>query len=136
MPLSIPKVRAETSSSRSIFAGGAAASSPPAWIGEFPEPRGRSEGVGEPPRRSRFTAPPVHDLKARDRLTGWIPYRAYNNGVYIVFGNPFGVDHDRIRNGTAMIVDPYGDFIAECNTIGDDMVVGLCKPVEAPAENG
>ncbi len=67
-------------------------------------------------------------LKARAWLMKWLPARAYDNGIYVVFSNPIGVDDDQVRNGNAMIIDPYGDIIAECHTLGDDVVVGLCAP--------
>ena len=67
-------------------------------------------------------------LKAREWLLKWVPARAYDNGVYVVFTNPVGVDDDQVRNGNAMVLDPYGDIIVECNTLGDDVVVGLCTP--------
>ena len=46
----------------------------------------------------------------------------------MVFTNPVGLDDDQVRNGNSMILDPNGDIIAECNTLGDDVVVGLCVP--------
>ncbi len=46
----------------------------------------------------------------------------------MVFSNPIGVDDDQIRNGNAMVLDPFGDIIAECNTLENDVVVGLCTP--------
>jgi len=67
-------------------------------------------------------------LKAREWLMKWLPARAYDNGVYLVFSNPIGIDDDQVRNGNAMVIDPYGDIIAECNTLGDDVVTGLCTP--------
>jgi predicted amidohydrolase len=73
--------------------------------------------------RQEFMGP-----KGRGWLMRWLPTRAYENGVYAVFTNPIGVDDDQIRNGNAMIIDPYGEIIAECNTLGDDVVVGLCTP--------
>jgi len=36
----------------------------------------------------------------------WLPTRAYENGVYYVFSNAVGVDHDTIKTGNAMIIDP------------------------------
>lgn len=27
-----------------------------------------------------------------------------------------------------MIIDPYGDIIAECRTLGDDLVTAICTP--------
>jgi len=66
--------------------------------------------------------------KGREWLLKWVPARAYDNGVYAVFTNPIGVDDDQIRNGNAMVIDAFGDIIAECNTLGDDITVGLCVP--------
>src|SRR5215218_6585835 len=55
-------------------------------------------------------------IKGRDWLTKWLPARAYDNGVYAVFSNPIGMDDDQLKNGCSMIIDPYGDIIAECRT--------------------
>jgi predicted amidohydrolase len=46
--------------------------------------------------------------------------------VYGVFTNPIGVDYDTIKNGNAMIIDPFGEIIAESHALGDDVVVALC----------
>ena len=43
-----------------------------------------------------------------------------------MFTNPVGVDDDQVRNGNAMVLDPYGEVIAECTVLGDDVTVGLC----------
>lgn len=58
----------------------------------------------------------------------WLPARAYENGVYAIFTNPVGVDDDQIKNGNSMVLDPYGEIVVECNTLGDNVVVGLCTP--------
>jgi predicted amidohydrolase len=73
--------------------------------------------------RQEFMGP-----KGRDWLMRWLPTRAYENGIYAVFSNPVGVDDDQIRNGNAMIIDPYGEIVVECNSFDDDVVVGLCTP--------
>lgn len=73
--------------------------------------------------RQEFMGP-----KGREWLLKWVPSRAYDNGVYVVFTNPVGIDDDQVRNGNAMVLDPFGDIIAECNTLGDDIAVGLCTP--------
>ena len=52
----------------------------------------------------------------------WLPARAYDNGIYAVFSNAIGMDDDQLKNGCSMIIDPYGDIIAECRTLGDDIV--------------
>ena len=64
--------------------------------------------------------------KGREWLLRWLPARAYENGVYYVFTNPIGVDHDTIKPGLAMILDPYGEVLAESTALGDDVVVALC----------
>lgn len=61
-------------------------------------------------------------MKGRSWLMKWLPARAYDNGIYIVFSNPIGMDHDQLKNGCSMIIDPFGDIIAECRTLGDDIV--------------
>ena len=56
----------------------------------------------------------------------WLPARAYDNGVYAVFTNPIGMDNGEVRNGNAMVLDPYGEVISECRSLGDDVCVALC----------
>jgi predicted amidohydrolase len=74
--------------------------------------------------------------KARGWLMRWLPSRAYENGVYAVFTNPIGVDHDTIKNGNAMILDPFGEVLVESNALGDDVVVGLCTPEKIEQSSG
>lgn len=52
----------------------------------------------------------------------WLPARAYDNGVYVVFSNPIGMDDNQLKNGCSMILDPFGDILAECRKLGDDVV--------------
>jgi predicted amidohydrolase len=59
-------------------------------------------------------------MKGRDWLMKWLPARAYDNGMYVVFSNPIGMDDDQLKNGCSMIIDPFGDVLAECRTLGDD----------------
>jgi predicted amidohydrolase len=61
--------------------------------------------------------------KGRGWLMRWLPSRAHDNGVFLVFSNGVGVDDDEIRTGNAMILDPYGRILAETWKAGDDMVV-------------
>jgi beta-ureidopropionase len=60
-------------------------------------------------------------MKGREWLMKWLPARAYDNAVYAVFSNPIGMDDDQLKNGCSMIIDPYGDVIAESRTLGDDI---------------
>ena len=53
----------------------------------------------------------------------WLPSRAHDNGLFLVFSNGVGVDNDEIRTGNAMILDPYGRIMVETWKAGDDMVV-------------
>jgi predicted amidohydrolase len=61
--------------------------------------------------------------KGRGWLMRWLPSRAHDNGVFLVFSNGVGVDDDEIRTGNAAIFDPYGRVIAETTKAGDEMVV-------------
>jgi len=61
--------------------------------------------------------------KGRGWLMRWLPSRAHDNGVFLVFSNGVGVDDDEIRTGNAMILDPYGRILAETWKAADDMVV-------------
>jgi len=61
-------------------------------------------------------------MKGREWLMKWLPSRAYDNGIYVVFTNAIGMDDDQLKNGCSMIIDPFGDILAECRTLGDDLV--------------
>jgi len=61
--------------------------------------------------------------KGRGWLMRWLPARAHDNGMFLVFSNGVGVDDDEVRTGNAMILDPYGRILAETWKAGDDMVV-------------
>ncbi|MDB5353455.1 MAG: putative amidohydrolase [Planctomycetota bacterium] len=77
--------------------------------------------VRDPTRlRQEFQGP-----KGRGWLMRWLPARAWENGVFVVFANNIGRDHDSIKPGLAMILDPTGEVIVESHELGDDVVVGL-----------
>ena len=61
-------------------------------------------------------------MKGREWLMKWLPARSYDNGIYSIFSNPIGMDDDQLKNGCSMIIDPFGDILAECRTLGDDIV--------------
>jgi predicted amidohydrolase len=65
-------------------------------------------------------------MKGKGWLMRWLPARAYDNGIYLVYSNPIGLDDDQVKNGNSMIFDPFGEIIAECRSFGDEVVVGLC----------
>ena len=66
----------------------------------------------------------------------WLPTRAYENGLYYVFSNAVGVDHDTIKTGNAMVIDPFGEILVESHALGDDVVVGLCTAEKLPLASG
>ncbi len=74
--------------------------------------------------------------KGREWLMRWLPARAYENGVYAVFTNPIGMDGGEVRNGHAMVLDPFGEVIAECRELGDDVCVGLCTDEKIGVSSG
>jgi len=74
--------------------------------------------------------------KGRKWLMRWLPARAYDNGIYVVFSNPIGMDDDHLKNGNSMILDPYGDIIAECRSLDDEVVVGLCTAEKLEQSGG
>lgn len=65
-------------------------------------------------------------LKGREWLMKWLPARAYDNGIYVVFSNPIGMDDDQLKNGCSMIIDPFGDVIAECRALDNQYVIAEC----------
>jgi 5-aminopentanamidase len=67
-------------------------------------------------------------MKGRDWLMKWLPSRAYDNAVYVVFSNPIGMDDDQLKNGCSMIIDPFGDVVAECRALGDEVVSSVLIP--------
>jgi predicted amidohydrolase len=62
-------------------------------------------------------------LKGRAWLMKWLPARAYDNALYAIFSNPIGMDDDQLKNGCSMILDPFGDILAECRSFSDEFVI-------------
>ena len=71
--------------------------------------------------RQEFEGP-----KGKGWLMRWLPARAYDNGIYAIFTNPVGMDDEEVKPGLSMVLDPYGEIIAECTNLGDDVTVALC----------
>ncbi|HEV7621190.1 MAG TPA: nitrilase family protein [Flavisolibacter sp.] len=65
-------------------------------------------------------------MKGREWLLKWLPSRAYDNGIYVIFSNAIGMDDDQLKNGCSMIIDPFGDIVAECRTLGNDFATAVC----------
>jgi len=66
-------------------------------------------------------------LKGRAWLMKWLPARAHDNGIFAVFSNPIGMDDDQLKNGCSMVIDPFGDVIAECRHLGNDIAIATCN---------
>jgi len=60
--------------------------------------------------------------KGRDWLLRWLPSRAHDNGIFLIFSNGVGTDGNEIRTGNAMIIDCYGRILAETWEAADRMV--------------
>ncbi|EEX40478.1 nitrilase family protein [Vibrio furnissii] len=65
----------------------------------------------------------MQGAKGREWLIRWLPARAHDNGMFLIFSNGVGVDMDEVRTGNAMIIDPYGQIIAETDSVDNDMVI-------------
>ena len=81
--------------------------------------------------RQEFQGP-----KGKGWLMRWLPARAYDNGVYAIFTNPVGMDDQEVKPGLSMILDPYGEIIAECTKLGDDIAIALCTVDKIPNSSG
>lgn len=75
-------------------------------------------------------------LKGRAWLMKWLPARAYDNGVYVVFTNPIGMDDDQLKNGCSMILDPFGDIIAECRELNNSLITATLTPEKLKQAGG
>jgi predicted amidohydrolase len=75
-------------------------------------------------------------MKGRGWLMKWLPARAYDNGTYVVFSNPIGMDDDQLKNGCSMIIDPFGDVLAECRSLGDGFTTATITPAKLSQAGG
>jgi predicted amidohydrolase len=81
--------------------------------------------------RTEFDGP-----KGRSWLMKWLPARAHDNGIFAVFSNPIGMDDDQLKNGCSMVLDPFGDVIAECRLLGNDIAVATCTHQKVAVSGG
>lgn len=65
----------------------------------------------------------IRGPNGRDWLMRWLPARAHDNGLFLLFSNGVGQDDDEVRTGNAMVLDPYGRILAETWAAADDMVL-------------
>ena len=78
----------------------------------------------------------LRGMNGRGWLMRWLPSRAHDNGMFLVFSNGVGPDDDEIRTGNAMVLDPYGEIIAETCAAADDMVVADLVASLLPTSSG
>lgn len=98
----------------------------------FVDPQLWQNRVGDPTSlRQEFNG-----LKGRAWLMKWLPARAYDNAIYAVFSNPIGMDDDQLKNGCSMILDPFGDIIAECTSFDDEIAIATAIPVKLTDAGG
>lgn len=75
-------------------------------------------------------------MKGRGWLMKWLPARAYDNAIYAIFSNPIGMDDDQLKNGCSMILDPFGDILAECRSFDDSFVTATITPEKLTQAGG
>lgn len=75
-------------------------------------------------------------LKGKAWLMKWLPSRAYDNAIYVVFSNPIGMDDDQLKNGCSMIIDPFGEVIAECRSLANELVIAEITADKLTAAGG
>ena len=61
--------------------------------------------------------------KGRAWLLRWMPARAHDNGMFLIFSNGVGIDGDEVRTGNAMVLNPYGEILAETWVAADKMII-------------
>ena len=81
--------------------------------------------------RQEFDGP-----KARGWLMRWLPARCWENGVFALYSNPIGVEGGTIKPGGAMILDPFGEVMEECRTLGDDVALATLDPGKLALASG
>ena len=75
-------------------------------------------------------------LKGRAWLMKWLPARAYDNAIYAIFSNAIGMEDDQVKNGCSMIIDPFGDIMAECRSFDNEIVTALITPEKLTQAGG
>jgi predicted amidohydrolase len=97
---------------------GGAASASPTPLGQVNKALWENRHINPHAIESEFVGP-----KGRGWLMRWLPARAHDNGMFVMFANGVGVDDDEIRTGCSMVLDPYGRIISETCKAGDDIVI-------------
>lgn len=81
--------------------------------------------------RQEFDGP-----KGRGWIMRWLPARAWENGIYAIYANPIGVEGGTIKPGGSMILDPFGEVLAECRTLTDEVVAATLIPEKFDLASG
>jgi predicted amidohydrolase len=81
--------------------------------------------------RAAFDGP-----SGRGWLMRWLPARAHDNGLFVLFSNGVGQDDDEVRTGNAMVIDPYGRIVAETPVPGEAVVVADLDLDLVPSSTG
>ncbi len=74
--------------------------------------------------------------KGRGWITRWLPARAHDNGMFLIFANGVGIDGDEVRTGNSMILDPYGRILTETWKADDAMVAADLEAELLPTSTG
>jgi predicted amidohydrolase len=74
--------------------------------------------------------------KGKGWIMRWLPSRAHDNGMFVLFANGVGIDDDEVRTGNAMILDPYGRTVAGTDVADDAMVVADLDLALIPQSTG
>jgi predicted amidohydrolase len=83
------------------------------------------------PLKMEFEGP-----KGRGWLMRWLPARAYDNGLYLVFSNPIGMDGEQLKNGNSLILDPFGEVLSEIRSFEDTITTAVCIPEKLTQAGG
>jgi predicted amidohydrolase len=78
----------------------------------------------------------VNGSNGRGWLMRWLPARAHDNGIFVLFSNGIGIDDDEVRTGNAMILDPYGRIVAETDIADERVVTGELNMDLLPLSTG
>tara|TARA_Y100001934_G_scaffold150928_2_gene180931 strand:- start:6339 stop:7313 length:975 start_codon:yes stop_codon:yes gene_type:complete len=74
--------------------------------------------------------------KGRQWLKRWLPARAHDNGLFVIFANGVGVDDNEVRTGNSMILDPYGNTLIETWKARDEMIAADLDPTVREMSTG
>jgi predicted amidohydrolase len=56
--------------------------------------------------------------------------------MYVVYSNVIGEDGGTIKPGGSMILDPFGEVLAECRSLGDEVVSATLVPEHLEQASG